>query len=158
MTQHHDVAGRVQQTIPSGIVLLLAIWITFVSFNVDEARPYLFPRLIAVALLVLAAISFQRALRGKSRTGSGLDRQVVLNLIPGVVVMLVYVFYLAEFLGFYAASFAAFLVLYTLYDPNELTDARNWMHRLVISAGFMAVMYGLFALLLKVQTPRGILI
>jgi len=158
MTERNEVAGRLQQAVPSGIVLLLAIWIAFVSFNVDDPGPYLFPRLVAVTMLGLAAISFQRALRGKSRTGAGLDRQVLINLAPGVILMTVYVFFLAEFLGFYVGSFISFLLLCTIYDPHRYTDLNAWIRRLGISVGFIAVMYVLFSLVLKVQTPRGIFI
>lgn len=158
MTEQNKTAGRLQQAIPSGLVLLLAIWIAFVSFNVADPGPYLFPRLIAVTMLVLASISFQRALRGKSRTGVGLDRRVLVNLAPGVILMLVYVFFLAEFLGFYVSSLISFLLLCTIYDPHRFTDSRAWIKRLGISVGFIAVIYVLFALVLKVQTPRGIFI
>ena len=157
MTDGNQVAGRLQQTIPTGLVLLLAIWITVISFNVEDPGPFLFPRLIAVVMVVLAALSFQRALRGKSRTGTGLDRHLLRNIAPGVGLMLVYVFFVAEYLGFYVASFVAFLALYTLYDPHGHADLTTWLRRLCVSVGFIAVMYGLFALVLKVQTPTGIL-
>ena len=114
--------------------------------------------LIYVAMLVLALISFQRAFRGKSRTGVGLDFEVLRNLAPGVAIMLVYVIFAAEFLGFYLGSFVAFLVLYALYDPQGHGDPQSWIRRAIISAGFITVMYLLFALVLKVQTPRGLLI
>ncbi len=158
MTERNEVAGRLQQAVPSGLVLLLAVWIAFVSFNVDDPGPYLFPRLVAIAMLALAAISFQRALRGKSRTGVGMDRRVLINLAPGVILMLVYVFFVAEYLGFYVGSFISFSLLCTIYDPHRYTDLRAWIRRLGISVGFIAVMYVLFALVLKVQTPRGIFI
>ena len=158
MSDQTHVAGRLQQTVPSGLVLLLAIWITVASFNVDDPGPYLFPRIIAVAMLVLALISFQRAFRGKSRTGVGLDLEVLRNLAPGVAIMLVYVVFAAEFLGFYLGSFVAFLMLYALYDPQGHGEAQSWVRRVIISAGFIPVMYLLFALVLKVQTPRGILL
>ncbi len=158
MTERNEVAGRLQQAVPSGLVLLLAIWIAFVSFDVDDPGPYLFPRLIAITMLVLAAISFQRALRGKSRTGVGLDSRVLVNLAPGVVLMLIYVFFIAEFLGFYVGSLISFLLLCTIYDPHRYTDLKAWIRRLGVSVGFIAVMYVLFALVLKVQTPRGIFI
>ena len=72
--------------------------------------------------------------------------------------MLVYVIFAAEFLGFYLGSFVAFLMLYALYDPQGHGEAQRWVRRVIISAGFITVMYLLFALVLKVQTPRGILL
>jgi hypothetical protein len=49
-----------------------------------------------------------------------------------------------------------FLLLYTLYDPVSPVNVQGWVKRIIVTTCFMVVMYGLFALLLKVQTPRGI--
>jgi hypothetical protein len=49
-------------------------------------------------------------------------------------------------------------LLCTIYDPHRYTDPNAWIRRLGISVGFIAVIYVLFALILKVQTPRGIFI
>ncbi len=157
MSASSNVAGRWQQVIPAGIVLALAVWISFVSFNVKDPEPYLFPRLIALAMLGLAAVAFRRALRGGNRTGSGFDARTMLNIAPGVVLMILYVFVIAERLGFYASSFFVFLTLFSLYDPAPHTP-RIWAKRLIITAGFMVVLYLIFALVLRVQTPRGIFI
>ncbi|MDG1425628.1 MAG: tripartite tricarboxylate transporter TctB family protein, partial [Paracoccaceae bacterium] len=46
--------------------------------------------------------------------------------------------------------------LLSLYDPGSHTEIRTWVKRLIITAVFMVVMYGLFAKLLKVYTPREI--
>jgi len=150
------VANRWQQSVPAALVLALADWVTYVSFNVEDPEPYLFPRLVAVLLLGLSAFAFIRAVTGGSQTGSGIDGRTLMNVLPGIALMFVLVFWLADWLGFYVASAAAFLALYTLYDPAPHSDPRIWGKRIVITLGFMAVMYGLFALVLKVQTPRGI--
>ena len=152
-----QTAGRRQQVVPAGIVLLLALWVTYVSFDVSDPEPYLFPRLIALAMLGLAAAAFLRALRGRNRTGSGLDGNLLREITPGLALMAFYVFLVAEWLGFYAASALAFLALYALYDPASHAAPRVWARRLAVTAGFMLVLYGVFALLLRVQTPRGLL-
>jgi len=41
-------------------------------------------------------------------------------------------------------------------DPASHTDIKSWIKRLLVTSGFMAVIYALFTLLLKVQTPRGL--
>ena len=79
------------------------------------------------------------------------------NILPGLVVMAIYVFIGAKLLGIFAASFIAFLTIYTIYDPAPLQDARAWGKRIIVTAAFMAVIYGLFNALLKVQTPTGFL-
>ncbi len=67
----------------------------------------------------------------------------------------VYVVDGAKNLGFYAAGTLTFLALYTIYDPAPLSSVRDWGKRILVTALFMLVIYGLFALVLQVQTPRG---
>jgi hypothetical protein len=59
-------------------------------------------------------------------------------------------------LGFYTASTITFFILLSLYDPAPHREMRSWIKRIIITAGFLAVMYGLFAALLNVYTPREI--
>lgn len=149
-------ANRVQQALPAALIVGLAAWVAFISFNVDDPEPYLFPRLVSVGLVILALLALFQAVGGKGLTGQGISLGVVKAILPALVVMAVFVFYAVELLGMYTASAAAFLVIFVLYDPSPHTELRTWIKRIVVTAGFMAVMYGLFALLLKVQTPRGL--
>ena len=64
---------------------------------------------------------------------------------------------LAKALGFYTATTLAFFVLLSLYDPAPHNEAKSWIKRAIITACFIAVMYGVFGMLLKVYTPREIL-
>lgn len=149
-------SNRVQQTLPPALFLGLSVWVAYISFAVDDPEPYLFPRLVSVGLVVLALLALVQAISGKSQTGQGLTFGIAKAIFPALIVMAAFVFYAIEFLGMYTASAATFLVIFTLYDPAPHTEIRSWIKRIVITAGFMAVMYGLFALLLKVQTPRGL--
>jgi len=149
-------AKRIQHLAPNVIVTALAAVVTWISFTQEPAEAYLFPRLISVFMLVMALWSLARAVLGLSRVGTGLSAQTALNLAPGVALILIYVFWAAKTLGFYTASTAAFLLLFTIYDPTPVTNLRGWVKRIVITAAFMAVMYALFTLLLKVQMPRGL--
>lgn len=151
-------AGRWQQALSAGLLVLLALWVAYVSFDVRDPEPYLFPRLIAIALLGLASLAFLRALQGRNRTGKGIERSTVIAIAPGLVVMAVYVFLAAEWLGFYLASALAFLAVYSLYDPGSRLAPRVWAGRLTVTLGFIALLYAVFALLLQVQTPRGLLL
>lgn len=151
-----STAKRLQHLAPNVIVTALAAIVTWISFTQEPAGAYLFPRLISVFMLVLALWSLARAVLGMSRVGAGLSAETALNLAPGVALILIYVFWAAKTLGFYTASTAAFLLLFTIYDPTPITSVRGWIKRIVISAAFMAVIYALFTLLLKVQMPRGL--
>ena len=151
------LAGRLQQSIAAVVILAVACWITVVSFDVEDPQPYLFPQLFSGIMVVLALMAVLRAARGRNRTGAGIGVRKFLNIAPGLAVMLVHVFVLADWLGFYAAAFLSMLTLYSLYDPNPHRKVRTWAVRLAVTIGFVAVVYAVFALGLKVQTPEGIL-
>ncbi|MFN3208611.1 MAG: tripartite tricarboxylate transporter TctB family protein [Roseovarius sp.] len=148
---------RNQHIVASGLVAAVGIWVAWLSFTGEPARAFLFPRIISVAFVALALWTFGKALLGKTKVGPGLSRIAIRNILPGVVVMLVYIFWAAPTLGFYTASTIAFFILLTLYDPAPHGEAHTWVKRVLITAGFTAVMYGLFAMLLGVFTPREIL-
>ncbi len=146
---------RVQHSIPAAIVLVLSIWVAWISFTQQPAGAFLFPRLISIFLVMLAVWNFIRAIFGLSKIGEGFSRQTLLNILPGMAVAVIYVFVLAKLLGFYTASFITFFILYTLYDPAPFSSPRDWIKRLMTTIVFMAVIYTLFAVILQVQTPRG---
>ena len=158
MTTSSAGGSRVQQTLPAALILGLACWVAYVSFNVDDPQPYLFPRLVSLGLVLLALVALVQAVSGRAVTGHGLSLDIVKAIVPALVVMGGLVFWAVEALGMYAASTAAFFLIVVLYDPSPHTEIRSWLKRIAVTAGFMAVMYGLFAMLLKVQTPRGLLI
>ena len=149
--------SRTQHIIPSGIVFLVGCWVTWISFTQQPVEAFLFPRMISMVFVALAGWTFAKALLGKSKVGLGLSRTMVINLAPGLLVMLVYVFWAAKGLGFYTATAGAFFILLSLYDPASHSDIKTWVKRGIITAVFVAVMYGLFAQLLSVYTPREVL-
>lgn len=100
--------------------------------------------------------TFAKACPGWTKVGTGITARQFTNLLPGLFVALVYIFWAAKGLGFYTATTIAFFILLTLYDPASHRAVRSWVKRAIITACFMGVMYGLFALLLKVYTPREI--
>lgn len=148
-------ASRTQHLIASSIILIVALIVGWLSFTQEPAEAFLFPRLIAVFFMLLAFWNFMRAAMSLSKVGEGLSGRTALAIAPGLVIAMVYVFWAAKTVGFYASSTATFFTLYTIYDPASLTDGRGWLKRIIVTTIFMAIIYGLFALLLKVQTPRG---
>lgn len=148
--------NRLQHILPSGAIALIGAWVCWVSFTQQPSEAFLFPRLISTVFLVLALWTFGKALLGLSRTGEGISFEAARNLLPGLVVALIYIFWAAKTLGFYTATAIAFLIVLSLYDPAPHGEIRSWVRRVIITACFTAVMYGLFALLLQVYTPREI--
>jgi len=147
---------RTQHMIASGLVAAVGVTVAYVSYTQEPADAFLFPRLISTVFVVLALWTFGKALLGRSKVGNGLGRKAMLNILPGLIVALVYIFWAAKGLGFYTASTITFFILLSLYDPAPHNKPGTWIKRLIITAGFLAVMYGLFALLLNVFTPREI--
>ncbi|WP_415400611.1 tripartite tricarboxylate transporter TctB family protein [Tateyamaria sp. SN3-11] len=147
---------RTQHIIASGLVAAVGVAVTYVSYTQEPAAAFLFPRLISSVFVVLALWTFGKALLGRTKVGNGLDTRAMMNILPGLIVALVLVYWAAKGLGFYTATTIAFFILLTLYDPAPHTAAKSWIKRVLITAGFLAVMYGLFAGLLNVFTPREI--
>lgn len=149
-------ASRTQHLIASSAILAAALVIAWLSFTREPAEAFLFPQLIAVFFVILALWNFLRAFLGLSKIGEGMTSGTALAILPGLLVTLIYVFWAARTFGFFVSSTVAFFLLYSIYDPEPVTDGRAWGKRVIVTTIFMAIIYGLFALLLKVQTPRGL--
>lgn len=147
---------RTQHIFASGIIAAIGVSVAYISFTQEPAAAFVFPRLIATVFAVLAIWTFVKAVLGRTKVGTGLSRQEMVNLAPGLAVTLIFAFWAAKALGFYTATTIAFFILLSFYDPAPHGEAKTWIKRGLITAGFIAVMYGLFALLLNVFTPREI--
>lgn len=156
MSEQNQVAGPFQQALPALATLGLGLWVAYVSFSVEDPQPYLFPQLISVAMILLSCSALLRAVRGRNRTGAGVPLDLLFNIAPAIVVMLAYILVLAPYLGFYTGAATAFLMLYSLYDPNSHFSIRTWIMRIATTIAFISVIYLVFALGLQVQTPRGL--
>ncbi|MGC1503430.1 MAG: tripartite tricarboxylate transporter TctB family protein [Sulfitobacter sp.] len=147
---------RNQHIVASGVVATVGIWVAYISFTQEPAAAFLFPRMISTVFVILALWTFGKAIVGRSKVGNGLSASALKNLAPGLIVALIYIFWAAKGLGFYTATTITFFILLSLYDPAPHNEPRTWIKRIIITAGFLVVMYGLFATLLNVYTPREI--
>lgn len=147
---------RIQHIAASGVVTAVGIWVTYISYTQQPSEAFLFPRLIATIFVVLAIWTFIKACLGWTKVGNGITARQFTNLLPGLAVALIYIFWAARGLGFYTATAIAFFILLSFYDPAPHSAVRSWVKRAIITACFMVVMYLLFATLLKVYTPREI--
>ena len=148
--------NRTQHIISSGLVAFVGLWVCGISYTQQPAEAFLFPRLISSVFVALALWTFGKAIMGWSKVGNGVSARAFMQMLPGLLVAILYVFWAAKGLGFYTATSISFFILLSLYDPAPHTEARTWIKRLIISGVFMVVIYGLFAKLLKVYTPREI--
>ena len=147
---------RNQHIVASGLVAAVGLWVAYVSYTAEPAAAFLFPRIISSVFVVLALWTFAKALLGRTKVGNGLSAEALRNIMPGLVVALIFVFWAAETLGFYTASTITFFILVSIYDPAPHGEIQTWIKRVIITAGFLAIMYALFAMLLNVFTPREI--
>ena len=147
---------RNQHIVASGLVAAVGLWVTYVSYTAEPAEAFLFPRIISSVFVVLALWTFGKAIMGRTKVGNGLTAEAMRNILPGLIVALIFVFWAAETLGFYTAATITFFILVSLYDPAPNGEVKTWLKRLAITGGYLAVMYGLFAVLLNVFTPRGL--
>ena len=148
--------NRTQHIISSGLVAYVGLWVCGISYTQQPAEAFLFPRLISSEFVALALWTFGTAIMGWSKVGNGVSARAFMQMLPGLLVAILYVFWAAKGLGFYTATSICFFILLSLYDPAPHTEPRSWIKRLIISGVFMVVIYGLFAKLLKVYTPREI--
>ena len=147
---------RTQHIIASGLVAAVGIWVAYVSYTQQPVEAFVFPRLISTVFVVLALWTFGKAILGRTKVGNGLSGPAMARIAPGLIIALIYVFWAAKGFGFYTGATIAFFILLSLYDPAPHNQLKSWLRRILITAGFLAVMYGLFALLLNVFTPREV--
>ena len=148
--------NRTQHIISSGLVAFVGLWVCGISYTQQPAEAFLFPRLISSVFVALALWTFGKAIMGWSKVGNGVSARAFMQMLPGLLVAILYVFWAAKGLGFYTATSICFFILLSLYDPAPHTEPQSWIKRLIISGVFMVIIYGLFAKLLKVYTPREI--
>lgn len=131
-------------------ILGFALWLGFISWT-QTSSAYLFPRLITAVFVLLSGFLLGRTL-WQSET---LPPLALRKLAIALGVLGFYVFVGAKLIGFYASSYIIFVLLLSFYDNKSHRNARSWFWRGAIGMAFMAVIYALFGLLLRVQTPVG---
>lgn len=149
-------ASIAEHRIASAAILAVSYWVAYVSYTGEPTGAFLFPKIIATVMFALAVWNFFRAMTGISKVGEGVSLNLAKTILPGILVVIAYIFFLAKFLGFYTSSFFVFIAIFSIYDPAPHTKIQSWLKRVVVAFLFMVVIYGLFNILLKVQTPRGI--
>ena len=136
------------------VVAFLAGLVFKISYFQDNDEAYLFPAVVASAMLLFSLISLFREafdLCVDDYQPFPFMRQwpVILIMVLGVS--------LIEILGMYLTAFLILLVVTYWYSPEE-RGMKRMLLSLGMAAGFSVTMYVLFSVFLKVQVPRGILI
>ncbi len=135
------------------LVAAFALLLVVVSFSAENPQPYLFPRILAIAMFSLALLQILIV-------ASGGDWSVQLTTILqearrsslAILAVILYVA-LCEWLGFYTAAILAFLSI--VYIGSNNWSQRQFATAVAVAAATAVVLYVLFSLLLRVQVPRG---
>ena len=132
-----------------GAVVAAAVVMTMVM-SADDSQAYDFPFLLAILMATFAVMLLIDVLRMWKREKSGPGLVEWSDLGAGIVIIVAYLL-LLQSAGFYLASWLAFTAIVVLYSG---TKNRAQLTRILwVSIGFMAVIYGLFNLSLRVVTP-----
>lgn len=147
---------RSKNGIAAVFAVVIASLLLLASFYNTDAEVYLFPRITAVLVALLALILVYDVISHKDQ--HKLMKKSLIDwktLLPGLTVGVVYVL-LLEQLGFYVCSFLAFFMICKIYGKRAMSDLNAFGYKLMVTIVFMAVLYVLFWKLLQVRTPTGI--
>ena len=143
--------------VTGSVGLVLAAVLYWLGSSASNPDAFLFPRLISIGMGLLSIailVSTERRTTGTSHPA--LPSFSWITVIPVLLGFFAYPWAM-ETMGFYLTAFAVFLFIVSLYAPDPYSP-RAIAKRVVVSAAFISVIYAIFALLLRVQTPQGILI
>jgi hypothetical protein len=124
------------------------------SYFQESSEAYLFPSIVAIAMLGLALLSLFR--EAVDLCVDDFQAFPFVQQVP-VIVMMVGGVALVEVLGMYASALLVLFLVSYWYSPQE-DGRRRLILSLAFSVGFAAFMYLLFTVMLNVQLPRGMLI
>lgn len=145
-----EIAAAAALALLSGYILLAASRLNLGSVRVPQTG--FFPRVLAVLLVLLAVIELVRALRqgpsaaapGKIEIEGWFRIGATLTIMAGFALIL-------ERLGFLLATFLLMVLLL------RAIEAPRWPKAIVVALLASLISYGLFAWLLGVPLPAGIL-
>ena len=143
--------------VTGSVGLVLAAVLYWLGSSASNPDAFLFPRLISIGMGLLSIaiiVSTERRTTGTSHPA--LPSFSWITVIPVLLGLFAYPWAM-ETMGFYLTAFAVFLFIVSLYAPDPYSP-KAIAKRVAVSAAFISVIYAIFALLLRVQTPQGILI
>ena len=137
------------------LVLAIAIVITASAWLADSPEAYTFPRLITGLFLLFAIANLIRDAFFAAASVHGINTKLIKKIAPGGTIIATYIA-VADIAGFYLSSCITYATLSFVYEKthNKRTLAKN----LAVAVTATILLYLVFALILKVQTPRGLLI
>ena len=149
---------RSKEHIAALVTTAIALIALVTSFYKTDAEVYLFPRIAAVIIAILAAVLIFKVIKSTTNLGADFPKLIKWKtLLPGLAVGAIYLF-LLEIVGFYVTSFFAYFSICVIYGRCDMTNRKRGIFKLAVSTIFMIVLFLLFWNLLHVRTPTGWLI
>ena len=137
--------------------LALTAFLCYVSFGQDNAEAYLFPQIVAACLLGLCLLLVAQEFFGNSDPAvKSVNMNSMLKLLPMLVLLAGYVFCI-EWLGMYSSSALALFFIAFIYHSAD-SIVKRFASSLLVAVLFTGFIYVIFSVLLRVQTPQGLLI
>jgi len=136
-------------------ILIISISLGYVSFTggVETTKEaYLFPKLITTVMIILSTFSLIIYFLNKTKSFSEINIQ---KLSVYLISLILFIF-LGETIGFYFLAILIFLI--NSYYYSESKNLKRFIQNIVVTILFMAFIYLLFSVMLKVQVPRFILL
>lgn len=136
--------------------VLLGVLLVWAASGAANPQAYLFPKLLAVLMIVLGVAMVIADWGVRGIPGASALAIPWGKLWPALLIFVLYMV-AAQPLGFYLASWLTFAAIGITYSPRESTTA-NAKRCVPIAFAFLAVLYGVFVLLLQVQMPKGVML
>tara|TARA_B100001287_G_C22433352_1_gene412469 strand:+ start:102 stop:548 length:447 start_codon:yes stop_codon:yes gene_type:complete len=136
-------------------ILIISISLGYVSFTggVETTKEaYLFPKLITTVMIILSTFSLIIYFLNKIKSFSEINIQ---KLSVYLISLILFIF-LGETIGFYFLAILIFLI--NSYYYSESKNLKRFIQNIVVTILFMAFIYLLFSVMLKVQVPRFFLL
>ena len=136
-------------------IAIALFYLSFYSGTPKEVEAYLFPRTITSIMFAVTIFLFYQNLENKflerQRKAPSVFPLNLSKLYPVGISILLFIFF-AEDLGFYFSTTILFMFISIFYSEEKL-DISNLIKSSCVCSLFMALIYILFTVLLKVQVP-----
>ncbi len=121
---------------------------------IDEERAMAFPRVVIIIIGCLSLLLFIQTLIIKKVKESSDNPFPWGRFITVFIIIIVYFFFM-EKIGFYVSAFLLFVAITMIFGRAGVTVSKA-VSRVAFSVAFTGVIYVLFKIILKVQTPTGV--
>ena len=148
---------KVNKDVIVSFVCLAGALFLFYSLNwIDDERAQAFPRVVIIIIGVLSLLLLVQTLALKRLQQAASENPFPWARFLIMFGMIVVYFAIMERIGFYLSAFLFFVAVTFLFG-GPLKGAAKVATRLALPVVFTGVLYLLFNVLLKVQTPKGFL-